>query len=71
MIPGMVHAVLSAENSAVTGWHHMRKKWLENGVYKEMLEWEMDIVEKRIKVINEAEEDPNKILDTIEKEMKH
>ena len=31
----------------------------------------MDIVEKCIKVINEAEEDPNKILDTIEKEMKH
>ena len=28
-------------------------------------------MEKRIKVINEAEEDPNKIIDTIEKEMKH
>src|SRR6266496_301338 len=36
MIPGTVHAVLSAENSAVAGWHHMRKQWLEDGVYKEM-----------------------------------
>jgi len=36
-----------------------------------MLKWEMDIVEKYIKVINEVEEDSNKILDTIEKEMKH
>ena len=71
MIPGTIHGVLSAENSAVAGWHHMRKQWLEDGVYKEMLKWEMDIVEKRVKVINEAEEDPNKILDTIEKEMKH
>jgi len=71
MIPGTVHAVLSAENSAVTGWHHMRKQWLEDGVYKEMLMWEIDIVEKRIKVVNEAEENPPKILDTIEKEMKH
>ena len=49
----------------------MRKQWLEDGVYKEMLKWEMDIMEKRIKVVNEAEEDPNKILDIIEKEMKH
>jgi hypothetical protein len=71
MIPGTVHAVLSAENSAMAGWHHMRKQWLEDGVYKEMLKWEMDIMEKRIKVVNEAEEDPNKILDIIEKEMKH
>ncbi len=71
MIPGTVHAVLSAENSAVAGWHHMRKQWLEDGVYKEMLMWEIDIVEKRIKVVNEAEENPPKILDTIEKEMKH
>jgi len=37
MIPGTVHAVLSAENSAMAGWHHMRKKWLEDGVYEEML----------------------------------
>ena len=36
-----------------------------------MLMWEIDIVEKRIKVVNEAEENPPKILDTIEKEMKH
>ena len=71
MIPGTVHAVLSAENSAMAGWHHMRKQWLENGIYREMLHWEMEIVEKRIKVINETEENPNKIIDTIEKEMKH
>ena len=71
MIPGIVYAVLSAENSAIAGWYHMRKQWLENGIYREMLQWDMEIVEKRIKVINEAEEDPNNILDTIEKEMKH
>jgi len=31
----------------------------------------MNIIEKRIRIINEAEEDSNKILDIIEKEMKH
>jgi len=31
----------------------------------------MNIIEKRIKIINEAEEDSNKILDIIEKEMKY
>jgi hypothetical protein len=71
MIPGTTHAVVSAENSAVAGWYILRKKWLEDGVYERMLLWELDIVEKRIKVINEAEEDPNTILDTIEMEMEH
>ena len=31
MNPGTVHTVLSEENSAVAGWHHMRKQWLEDG----------------------------------------
>jgi hypothetical protein len=71
MMPGTVHGVISAENSAVAGWYILRTKWLENGVYEKMLMWELDLVEKRVKVINEAEEDPNYMLDTIEREMKH
>jgi hypothetical protein len=71
MMPSIVHGVISAENSAVARWYILRTKWLENGVYEKMLMWELDLVEKRVKVINEAEEDLNYMLDTIEREMKH
>jgi hypothetical protein len=69
-LPGTIHAVLSPVNSAVCSWSYMDKSWMKSGTLRDMLTWELDLVEKRIKT-NEAKEDPDVILDKIETEMKH
>ena len=46
---GMIHAVLSPVNSAVSGWVFVDSKWLEEGheaILSDM-NWELDLFEKR------------------------
>lgn len=50
--PGQVHAVLSPVNSALSGWSFVASKWLRDGILKERMEWEMDLVEKRMEGTN-------------------
>jgi hypothetical protein len=44
---GIVHGLMSPINSAVSGWSFMDPKWLVNGRLRELMMWELDIVEKR------------------------
>jgi hypothetical protein len=71
MLPGIIHAILSPVNSAVCGWNYMEKSWMKSGILRDMLTWELELVEKRIKKINEAKEDSDVVLSNIETEMKH
>jgi hypothetical protein len=70
VLPGTIHAVLSPVNSAMCSWSYMEKNWMKSGILRDMLTWELELVEKRIK-INEATENPDVVLDNIETEMKH
>ena len=49
MEPGQIHAVVSPVNSAVTGWSFVMSDWLENGKLSEMMDWEMRVIEERLK----------------------
>jgi hypothetical protein len=69
MRAGMIHAVMSPENSAVCGWYFQDKRSLLDGSYRKMLSWELDVIEKRIDTVKESEVDPSMNLDLIAIEM--
>jgi hypothetical protein len=69
MRTGTIHSVMSSENSAVCGWYFQDKESLLDGSYGKMLNWELDLIEKRIKVVKESEADPSTNLDLIADEM--
>jgi hypothetical protein len=50
MNPGMIHLVVSGENSSVSGWSFVSKIWLVNETLRKMMEWEMEVVMKCLKV---------------------
>ena len=41
--PGTIHAVLSAVNSAASGWEYLDTKWLHDGLLDKMTEWELGL----------------------------
>jgi hypothetical protein len=71
MHPGTIHAVLSPVNSAIAGWYFVKEEWVRSEKFRSLLMWEMDMVEHRLNVLNEAEEDPLHILENIDKDMIH
>jgi hypothetical protein len=48
MRPGQIHAVVSPLNSAVSGWSFVLPDWLEDGTLRNMMSWEMGVIEKRL-----------------------
>jgi hypothetical protein len=69
MGPGTIHADISPENSTVCGWYFQDKESLLDGSYGKMLNWELDLIEKRIDTVKESEGDPSLNLDLIAVEM--
>jgi len=49
MEPGQIHAVVSPVNSAVTGWSFVLSDWLRSRKLSEMMNWEMNVIEDRLK----------------------
>ena len=49
MKPGSIHLVVSGENSSVSGWSFVSEMWLIDGTLRMMMEWEMEVVMKRLK----------------------
>lgn len=47
--PGTVHAVMSPVNSVASGHSFVKAEWLDDGTLKERMEWEMSLVEKRLR----------------------
>ena len=45
--PGIIHAVLSADNSVASGWNFLNSEWICNGSMKVMVEWELKVIEER------------------------
>jgi hypothetical protein len=54
MSPGAVHAVLSPINSAIAGWYFVKEEWVRSEKFRSLLMWEMDMIEHRLKVLNES-----------------
>jgi hypothetical protein len=71
MDPMTIHMVISPVNAAVCGWYFVKKQWLSDGTFRKFLMWELDLAERRERVLLETEEDPQLILGTIEAEMAH
>jgi len=45
--PGMIHAVLSPNNSAIACWEYVDAQWLENDDIEKGGLWELDLLGKR------------------------
>jgi hypothetical protein len=60
---------LSPLNSTIGGWYFVEDEWLISDVYRSLLTWEMDMMENRLDIWNDAEEDPLYILMNIVKDM--
>ena len=48
MDPGQIHCVVSSMNSAVSGWRFVSSEWLKNGNLRKIMNWEMELIEKRM-----------------------
>ena len=68
MEPGQVHAVVSPENSAVSGWSFISLEWLKSGVIERMMGWELRIIESRLeRIYSETKERKSLFADPFEK----
>ena len=65
----IIHTIISPENSAVCGWYFQDKESLLDGSYRKMLNWELDLIQKRLETVKESEVDPSLNLDLIAIEM--
>jgi hypothetical protein len=71
MGPGTVHGVISPVNSAVSGFSFMDPNYLENGRLRELMMWELDIIQKRKNSELAGYDDPDDILDSIKEGVEH
>lgn len=45
--PGMIHAVMSVENSAISGWDFVKSAWLRSDDVRRQMLWEGDLAKKQ------------------------
>lgn len=47
LAPGMIHAVMSPNNSAIAGWDFVNARWLVSGDVQRQMLWEADLAKKQ------------------------
>jgi hypothetical protein len=47
LAPGMIHAVMSPNNSAISGWDFVKAEWLATGDVQRQMVWEAKMVNKQ------------------------
>ena len=47
LAPGMIHAVMSPNNSAIAGWDFVNARWLLSGDVQRQMLWEADLARKQ------------------------
>jgi hypothetical protein len=47
LTPGMIHAVMSASNSAIAGWDFINARWLSSDDVSRQMLWEVDLAERQ------------------------
>jgi hypothetical protein len=48
-------------NSVIIGWIYIIKKWIEEGILKKMIIWELDMIKRKFEVTRNYHINPHKI----------